>query len=238
MPRIRKDAAVRRKEILDTAQRLIYTKGYEPMTIQDIVDELQISKGGFFHHFDSKQALLDALIERMRTEVEPLMLTIVNDAKMPALEKFQRFFATGSQWRTEHRSQLLPLLHVWFSDKNVLTRRRMHLARSRIASPMFAAIIRQGIQEGVFATPYPDQAAGVIYTLMKSLDEKVVDLLLVPQLESEKLSQILSLQAAYVDIFERILGAPSGSLQQGNPEMLNRWLSDLPANIPLEGDTQ
>ena len=51
MPRIRKDAAVRRSEILDAAQRLIYIKGYESMTIQDILDEAKISKGGFFHHF-------------------------------------------------------------------------------------------------------------------------------------------------------------------------------------------
>ncbi|MBK9928235.1 MAG: TetR family transcriptional regulator [Anaerolineales bacterium] len=46
MPRIVKeeDYAARRKEILDVAQRLVYTKGYEKMSIQDILDALKISR--------------------------------------------------------------------------------------------------------------------------------------------------------------------------------------------------
>lgn len=48
MARIVKEKAyaVKRNEILEAAQRLVYTKGYEQMTIQDILDSLQISKGG------------------------------------------------------------------------------------------------------------------------------------------------------------------------------------------------
>ena len=70
MARIVKEQAYaeKRNEILDVAQRLVYTKGYEQMTIQDILDDLQISKGAFYHYFDSKQALLEALIERMLQE--------------------------------------------------------------------------------------------------------------------------------------------------------------------------
>ena len=72
MARIVKEQAyaVKRNEILDVAQRLVYTKGYEQMTIQDILDGLPISKGAFYHYFDSKQALLEALIERMLKEAD------------------------------------------------------------------------------------------------------------------------------------------------------------------------
>src|SRR5262245_58568880 len=55
MARVVKEHAVRRGEILDVAQRLVYTSGYEQMTIQDMLDELQISKGAFYHYFSSKQ---------------------------------------------------------------------------------------------------------------------------------------------------------------------------------------
>ena len=67
MARILKEEeyTVKRNEILDVAQRLIYTKGYEQMTIQDMLDDLQISKGAFYHYFDSKQAVLEALVERI-----------------------------------------------------------------------------------------------------------------------------------------------------------------------------
>src|SRR4030042_6121800 len=100
MARVVKDLkhAARRKEILDVAQRLIMeTKGYEGMSIQDILDELRISKGAFYHYFDSKGALLEALIERMVEEAEPLLTEIVRDPRLPALEKLPRVFARAAR---------------------------------------------------------------------------------------------------------------------------------------------
>src|SRR5215831_16667548 len=81
MARIVKEPAVRRNEILDVAQRLVYTKGYEQMTIQDIVDDLQLSKGAFYHYFDSKQALLEALVQRLLDQmVEGFLLPLMHNA--------------------------------------------------------------------------------------------------------------------------------------------------------------
>src|SRR4249920_3758376 len=102
MARIVKEQAyaVKRNEILDATQRLVYTKGYEQMTIQDILDELQISKGAFYHYFDSKQALLEALIERTLDQGIKLILPIVQNPHLPALEKLQSYFARIARWRT------------------------------------------------------------------------------------------------------------------------------------------
>src|SRR5438105_7630718 len=107
MARIVKEHAVRRNEILDVARRLVYTKGYEQMTIQDILDDLQISKGAFYHYFTSKQALLEAIIERMQEVVEPLVLAIVHDPHLSALEKLRRLFVTVSRWKTARTESLL-----------------------------------------------------------------------------------------------------------------------------------
>ncbi len=60
MPRTLNPAAhaLKRDAFLDAAERLIRTKGYEQMTVQDVLDELGASKGAFYHYFDSKEALL------------------------------------------------------------------------------------------------------------------------------------------------------------------------------------
>ena len=89
--------AVKRNEIIDAAQRLVYTKGYDLMSIQDILNELKISKGAFYHYFDSKGNLLEALIDRMREEALPVVLPIVNDPDLSALEKLHRFFDTAAR---------------------------------------------------------------------------------------------------------------------------------------------
>jgi AcrR family transcriptional regulator len=61
---------VRRDAFLDVAQRFIQTKGYEQMSIQDVLDELDASRGALYHYFDSKRALLDGVRLR-RLPVEP-----------------------------------------------------------------------------------------------------------------------------------------------------------------------
>lgn len=52
----------KRNAILDVMQQLVGTTGYEQMAIQDILDALQISRGTFYHYFDSKAAVLFALV--------------------------------------------------------------------------------------------------------------------------------------------------------------------------------
>src|SRR4030095_12051657 len=94
-----KEYALKRNQILDATQRLIYAKGYEQMAIQDILDELQISKGAFYHYFDSKPTLREALIERVGQEALQLLIPIVEDSQLGALEKLQCYIDTAMRWK-------------------------------------------------------------------------------------------------------------------------------------------
>ena len=47
-----------RQQIVQVAEKLFCAKGYDETSIQDILDEIHGSKGGFYHHFDSKEDLL------------------------------------------------------------------------------------------------------------------------------------------------------------------------------------
>jgi AcrR family transcriptional regulator len=120
-----KEHALKRNQILDATQRLIYTKGYEQMSIQDILDELKISKGAFYHYFDSKPALLEAVLERMQHESKQALLPIVQDPHLDALEKLQRFFDTSVRWKTARKAFLIELLRVWYTDHNAIVRQKL-----------------------------------------------------------------------------------------------------------------
>ena len=96
--------AEKRNEILDAAQRLMYTKGYGRMTIGDILTDLGISSGAFYHYFGSKPALLEAFVERGQEEAEELFLPIVHDPHLSAIEKLQRFFDTLDQLRSTQKT--------------------------------------------------------------------------------------------------------------------------------------
>jgi len=59
-----KDARATRELILDAAENLVIANGYAATSLDQVIAASQSSKGAFFHHFASKRALADALIDR------------------------------------------------------------------------------------------------------------------------------------------------------------------------------
>ena len=226
MARIVKEEAyaLKRNEILDVAQRLVYTRGYEQMTIQDMLDDLQISKGAFYHYFDSKQALLEALIERMQQEVEQLLVPIVHDSHLPAIEKLQRFFPMLARWKTARKAFILALLPVLYADDNAIFRQKVRAIAVKRVTPLLTMIIRQGIQEGVLTTSYPDQVGEVVVSLVLDLGDTLAGMLLSWEPNRDAWPRMESTVAAYTDALERVLGAPAGSLPLVDAETLKEWV--------------
>ena len=58
-----KKGELRRKEILDAAERLFYEKGYEATSVQDILDEANIGRSTYYDHFQSRDDLLKAMCD-------------------------------------------------------------------------------------------------------------------------------------------------------------------------------
>jgi AcrR family transcriptional regulator len=217
--------AQRRNAILDAAGRAVITKGYEQMAIADMLSELQISSGAFYHYFDSKPALLFALVERMGDEIEQVVLPIVHDPEPGALEKLQRFFAALDQWKFAHKRLLLAYLPVWYGDENAIVRHKLYQARVKRLTPWLEEIIQQGAREGVFTTSYPDQAARMVISLFEDLGYASVELLLAETLSPEDLLHLQRILLATTDALERLLGAPFGCLQLASLEGLKQWMA-------------
>jgi AcrR family transcriptional regulator len=225
MPRIvrEEEYAVRRNQILDTALQLVYTKGYEQMTIQDILDNLQISKGAFYHYFNSKAAVLEALVARIVDEVEPLLASIVQDPDLSALEKFQRFFDATARWKTNRKDLMLGLMRMWYADENAIVRQKVFASTLKRVSPLLTEIVYQGVQEGAFTTSYPDTVCQVFFYFLQGLGETFVQLLLTDDDQQKSMQQAANVVTAYTDALERVLGAPRGSITLMDLETLEAW---------------
>jgi AcrR family transcriptional regulator len=217
----------RRNAILDAAQRAIATKGYEQMAIADILSELHISSGAFYHYFDSKPTLLLAVVERLSEQAEQLVLPIVHDRESGALDKLQRFFMAFDQWKLAHKSLVLGFLSIWYGDENAIVRHKLYLARIKRIAPMLEEIISQGVEEGVFTAPYPDQTARMIVSLLEDVGYATVELLLSTERSPDDFSRLQRIVLATTDALERVLGAPTGclQLQYTTSEELASWLA-------------
>ncbi len=216
MARIVKAADVRRAEILDTAQKLFYTQGYENTSIQSIIDEIGIAKGTFYHHYDSKQALLDALVMHILEQMLQTLEPMVNDSQLNALEKLQRFFIEANNLGFENRELSLTLMQVWYKDENAILRYKMQVKATEQFGPLLTQIIRQGVMEGCFSTDYPKYTAEVIFDITQGLDEPVTKLLLRADSDPVVWTTIDQKIAACEQAITRVLDAPNGSIRITN----------------------
>ena len=84
---------IRKAAIIQAAEQLFYTKGYENTSIQDVLDALKLSKGGFYHHFESKLSLLDAISQqRVENSAESCMKAI-SEGDLHAIDKLNCVFS-------------------------------------------------------------------------------------------------------------------------------------------------
>ena len=215
--------AVRREAFVDAAQRLIQTKGYEQMSVQDVLDQVDASRGAFYHYFDSKAALLEAVIEQQMDGALGSITPLLADQTASAPAKVQGLFGGITTWKNARRDFLLALLQTWLSDDNAIVREKFRRAVIGRMTPLLADVITQGVAEGVFATGSPVHTARVFLALVLGANEDASRLFVARQANTVSFDEIKSSLDAYGEGFERILGARPGSLGFVDEATLHLW---------------
>jgi len=214
---------VRRVAFLDVAQRLVQTKGYEQMSVQDVLDALEVSKGAFYHYFDSKQALLEAVVERFADGAIAALAPVIDEPDLPALRKLERIFAGIASWKADRKELVLALIEVWNSDGNAIVREKVRrLTVSRMV-PLLSRVVKQGIDEGVLKVSSPDETATVLVSLMLGVQDLAIDLFLARQAGTISFEVVQRTIASFTEAFERILGIPKGSVELTDQSTLHFW---------------
>lgn len=213
----------RRNEILDSAQRFVYIKGYEQMSIQDILDDLKISKGAFYHYFDSKSALLEALTGRILASVMQIVQPIIENPELNAVQKLERYFETVSNWKTSQKDYILQLFRVWYTDENAVLRQRITVSTLKLVSPFINMIICQGMDEGIFHTRFPQELGAVVLTLLQGMGEAMAALILFPDPGEDIENRMVQSVGVYTASIERVLGLEPGTLNLVRIEDIRQW---------------
>jgi AcrR family transcriptional regulator len=235
--RIVKKYDERYAEFLDVAQDLFYRKGYEQTSVQEIIDNIGVAKGAFYHYFASKVALLDALVMRLSTQEAAMLQPLVADRSLRAMEKFVRFFEHLNSFEVANREFLLDAIRVLYQDENALLRAKAQAQTTTLLAPLLAQIIQQGIDEGVFALDYPDITAEILIELSQGLSAAFERLIVKDETTPVAVAQVKRKVAAYERSVERVLGAPAKSLCLIDPSILAIWLPLVQTNSSVEVDS-
>ncbi len=225
MPRTLNPAAhaLRRDAFVDVAQRLIATKGYEELSIQDVLDEAGSSKGAFYHYFDSKEALLAAVVDRITEAALAATTPIVCDETLPAVRKFERFFGGIAQWKNARKDLMLGLIGVWLSDSNTIVREQVRRSAIARITPVLAEIVREGQADGSFHVNSVEHAAEVLIALILGLQEFAIRAFMARQARQITFEDAMSTFLAYQEALDRILGVPDGTFQFLDDETAHLW---------------
>ena len=215
--------ATRRDVFIDAAQVLIMTRGYDRFSIQDILDSAGASKGAFYHYFDSKEALLDAVIDRMADQGIARVQPLLDDPGLTAPQKLEAVFGGIAEFKSERKDLIIGFLRVWASDDNTVVRERLRRLVSRRQLLLLERIVHQGIAEGSFTSRHPDHLPRVLAGFLASMSELAMDLWIGRQEGTITFEEVKRTFDAYLEAFERIVGARPGSLKFLDEPTIEFW---------------
>lgn len=222
----------RRAHILDAAQSLFFTLGWDAVTIADVLNEAGISKGGFYHHFAAKEDLLDGVVKRFTNEA----LTAAEAARAAisgdALTRFNAFLAASNRWKAARGPQMKFFVDAMTRPGNDVLFQRISNASGAAAKPVLRAMIAEGVAEGCFDVPDIDLATEAIFALtdgrrailtaaIRAAEAGNIDT------ATDVLNDRMLAEAALID---RILGLPQGGIALSNPTEYRLMLQGMTGN--------
>lgn len=150
--------------ILDVSMKLFLEKGFDHTTIQDIVDNLDVTKGAIYHHFKSKEDILSAALDRENVELLKQLTAIRDDRAMTGLEKLQTLFEVSMSGPQLSMSAAMAINPDPVGNSRLLGLQFQSVLEE--SAPLFVEpIIRQGMEDGTIQTDQPREMAEVLVLL-------------------------------------------------------------------------
>ena len=200
----------RRDQIIEAAERLFYEKGYEQTSVQDVLDSLSLSKGGFYHYFQSKIELLEAVCRRQSVrDAEEMTAAVARQEG--AIAKLNTLLKYCGLLRADRMDFALLVLRVGYLGGSLQLRACLREGLMETALPMMREIILEGMAENVFFTRFPDDIGELILQLFANITDELA-MLIASGAPENQMGDMLTRLETYRCSVETLLGAPFGTI--------------------------
>lgn len=197
-----KEAEERKEEILDAAEKLFGTKGFDHTSTNDILEAVGIARGTLYYHFKSKEEILDGVIERISNRLMSDAGKVTRDTELPVLERLTKaILALNVESEIGH--EVMEQVH---RPQNALMHQKMQQQLLDGITPLFTELVKEGVRQGICHTDYPGEV--VEMTLIYA--NTAFDELNMEGLSQEKREQKID---GFIYNMERLMGMEEGSLQ-------------------------
>jgi len=163
--RIVKEAEERKNEILDVAENLFMKKGFDGTSTNDILQAVGIARGTLYYHFKSKEDIMDALIHRMSESLLMKARQASEDTTIPVNERLIRV-VMALKLKESDDNEIMEHIH---KPQNALMHQKIQRTMICGITPILTDVVRDGIQQGLFHTPYPYEAVEMMVIYLNTI---------------------------------------------------------------------
>ncbi len=197
--RIVKEAEERKNEILDVAERLFSTKGFDQTSTGDILAQVGIARGTLYYHFQSKEEILDAVIGRMIGQMLVRARELVGRRELSVLQRLTLMIRT-LQIHEGWGDALMEQIH---KPQNALMHQKIQERLLAGVNPLLTELIEEGVAEGICHTDYPAEVAEMTFLYANTVFDTLAE-------QSGELRQ--RKMEAFIYNLERLLRMEQGSM--------------------------
>ena len=148
--RSRMSAEDRRTAILDAATGLLSTHPWEEVTVALLLEAAGISKGGFYHHFTSKDDVLAAVLLRLSDACTAAGQTVYDRSEGDAVARFTAYLAGTTRWELGQADKIMGVIRIALMEGNETIFLGLEQEARRRATPLMRRLVTEGVAEGVF----------------------------------------------------------------------------------------
>ncbi|MBT3141857.1 TetR/AcrR family transcriptional regulator [Ruegeria litorea] len=218
----------RRNQLLDCAYELFFTKGFEDTTMADILASSGVSKGGFYHHFESKDELVFGIFVRMTTQIAAAMQTIVDDTSKSAVDRLQAIYDLQAQAISAMGPEAVIYTHGALTQvANLGLQALLHRTIAQASMPFLTQLIEDGKTSDEFSVEDAKTTATFITFINNSYDGPLFAALEARGSDQEDTAK-RALFAAYEIQFDTInlcLGLSKGTIKHNWSEFVDALLA-------------
>ena len=188
------------EQILDALSSLLSDKRFQSITVSEIAQAAGIGKGSIYYYFPSKEAILEALVERNYKKPLETASNLVNQTDVSPFTRLAMIFQAcrdSSSAFSAKQTEAAPQETAFLRQKYM-----RHIMEQ--LKPVLTAIMEQGIEQGIIQFDYPAALAEIVLIVLTVK----VDNSLAPASPEEIADTIRGL----ISLLEKGTGNPEGSL--------------------------
>ena len=182
----------RKKMLLMIAYDMFLTQGYENTSVDEIIEKAQIAKGTYYYYFQSKEQMLEEVIDMM-IENETEMAEEIIRTDIPVPQKIVGMLTSVKPTEAEQ-----PIKNTLFQEENVLMHHKVRKKMIDTLTPLLSEVIKEGVNEGIFKCD--------------NISERVKMLLIISDGTFNEGTFTERDISVFIDMTEKLLGAENGTM--------------------------